>query len=125
LLEVISKVASQSEVWKIHVEGSICRAIEHAINFEAEVESITATWREALGRIRAGSATALLIEAIPGAPILTVDGAADLIGRSWNATNQAIDRLEEAGVLRRTEVGHRNRALVAPNRSDPFTAPER
>ena len=46
-----------------------------------------------------------MINSLPGAPIVTVNGAADLIGRTYQATNQAIDRLVEAKILRQVNVG--------------------
>ena len=64
-----------------------------------------------LGKVRAKSAADLLINSLPGAPIVTVNGAADLIGRTYQATNQAIDRLVEAKIVRQVNVGGRNRAL--------------
>jgi hypothetical protein len=39
-------------------------------------------WEARLGRVRSGSALELLIEALPGAPVLTAQSAASLIGRS-------------------------------------------
>ena len=62
-------------------------------------------------KVRAKSAADLLIGALPGAPIVTVNGAAELIGRTFQATNEAIDRLVEAKILRQVNVGQRNRAI--------------
>ena len=56
---------------------------------------------------------------------MTVNGAADLIGRTFQATNEAIDRLVEAGVLRQVNVGRRNRAFEAPELISTFTDLER
>jgi hypothetical protein len=53
--------------------------------------------------------------ALPGAPILTVGGAAALIGRKFQATNEAFSRLEAAGVLQQVTIGRRNRAFEAPD----------
>ena len=82
-------------------------------------------WRERLGRVRAGSALALLIDALPGAPVVTVQSAASLIGRSEQAVNEAIPRLVDAGILRQTTVGRRNRAFEATELIDAFTDLER
>jgi hypothetical protein len=60
-----------------------------------------------------------------GVPILTVDGAAMLIGRTFNPANDAIQRLVEAAVLRQVNVGRRNRAYEAPDIIAAFTALER
>ena len=70
-------------------------------------------------------ATDLLLAALPGAPILTVQAAADLTGRSWQAANEAVSRLAEAGVVRQVTVGRRNRAFEVPQLVRAFTVLER
>jgi Fic family protein len=101
------------------------RAIEDAEAFERRVSALQGRWRERLGKFRAKSATDLLIGALPGAPIVTVNGAAELIGRTYQATNEAIDRLVEAKILRQVKVGQRNRAFEAPEVIRTFTDLER
>jgi hypothetical protein len=54
-----------------------------------------------------------------------VDGAATLIGRTFNPANEAIQRLIDAGILRQVNVGRRNRAYEAPDVIAAFTALER
>ena len=65
------------------------------------------------------------IGALTAAPVLTVGTAAGLTGRSFQAANQAMDRLVEAGALVQVNVGRRNRAFEAPELIDLFTALER
>lgn len=99
------------------------RAVADA--FEERVQLLELTWRLRLGRVRANSAADLLLRRLPGAPILTVQSAAELIGRSTQAAGQAITRLAEAKVLSQTTVGKRNRAFEAPEMIRAFTALER
>jgi Fic family protein len=101
------------------------RAVDDAQAFEARILNVQEDWRRSLGRIRAGSATELLIAALPGAPILTVSSAAELTRRSFQATSEAIRRLEQAGVLRQVTVGRRNRAFEASDVLDVFNDLER
>ena len=101
------------------------RAIEDAETFERRVSALQGRWRDLLGKVRAKSAADLLIGALPGAPIVTVNGAAELIGRTYQATNEAIDRLVEAKILRQVNVGQRNRAFEAPELIRTFTDLER
>lgn len=101
------------------------RAVEDAETFEGQVSALQRTWRTRLGRVRAGSAADLLVNALPGAPIVTVSGAAELIGRTFQATNQAIARLEDSGILKQVNVGRRNRAFEAPEVIRKFTDLER
>jgi hypothetical protein len=49
----------------------------------------------------------------------------ELIGRSFQATNEAMKRLEAAGIVRQVNVGRRNRAFEAPAVIGAFTALER
>lgn len=101
------------------------RAVDDAMSYEQRVREVQRAWRERLGRVRAGSAAARLIEALPGAPIVTVRSAAALIGRSEQAVNEAVPRLVAAGVLRQSTAGRRNRAFEATELIDAFTDLER
>jgi Fic family protein len=101
------------------------RAIDDATEFEEQVVRLQEQWRVALGRVRAGSAADRLIRSLPGAPIITVSGASELIGRTFQATNQAITRLVDAGVLSQVNLGRRNRAFEAPELIKTFTDLER
>ena len=49
--------------------------------------------------------------------MLTVNGAAELINRSFPQTNEAIARLTDAGALSQVTVGKRNRAFEAKKSS--------
>ena len=106
--------------------ASACRrAVEDASRFELQVRTLQSTWHERVGHTRRDSAVRLLIEALSGAPMLTASTAAKLIGRSFQAASQAIDRLVNAGVLQQVNVGRRNRAFEAPELIEAFTALER
>ena len=101
------------------------RAVDDAAGFDARVQKTEAVWRERLRPVRADSATDRLLRALPGAPVLTVRSAADLISRSLRATNEAIARLSAAQVLTQVTLGRRNRAFEARELIDAFTDLER
>lgn len=101
------------------------RSVDDAASFEQQALAIEAEWRERLGRVRARSSADLLLRVLVGAPVVTVNSAAALIGRSFVHTNEAIKRLAEADILRQVTVGRRNRAFEAPEIIDAFTALER
>ena len=106
--------------------ASACRrAAEDAARFEEQLRALQDSWRERLRTVRRGSAADLLLGALPGAPLLTATTASDLIGRSFQATSQAIDRLVGVGILKQVTVGRRNRAFEAPELIVAFTALER
>ncbi len=101
------------------------RSVSDARSFEARVVDIEKAWRTRVGRIRTDSATDRLIRALPGAPVVTVAGAAEIIGRSFQQTNKAVSRLTDARVLKQVTVGRRNRAFEAAEIVDAFTDLER
>lgn len=101
------------------------RSVADAAAFEERIEVLEGSWRERLGRVRANSAADLLLRRLPGAPILTVASAAELIGRSTQAANEAITRMVGAKVLSQTTVGRRNRAFEAAEVIRAFTDLER
>ena len=78
-----------------------------------------------MGRVRAQSATDRLLGALFGAPVVSVNSASELIGRSFPQTNEAIGRLVEAGILTQITVGRRNRAFEASEIVDAFADLER
>ncbi|HEX7590923.1 MAG TPA: Fic family protein, partial [Candidatus Limnocylindrales bacterium] len=63
------------------------------------LSGLEAKWLAAV-RPRAGSAAEKLIAGLSGQPVLSVETARGVTGASFQATNQAIARLEAAGVLR-------------------------
>jgi Fic family protein len=111
--------------WIGFFAGACRRAVEDATEFERHIRVIEDGWREQLGQVRAGSAADLILKHLPGAPVLTVKTAAGLTKRSSQATNEAVNRLVDAGVIRQITVGRRNRAFEAPAIVQEFTAFER
>jgi len=101
------------------------RSVADAEIYEARVKKLKAEWRARLAPVRADSSANLLIDALPGAPVVTVQSAARLIGRSGQAVNEAVTGLVAAGVLKQTNLGRRNRAFAAPELLDAFTELER
>jgi Fic family protein len=111
--------------WVALFAGACRRAVSDAEAFERRVAELQEEWRGRLGRVRQNSSIDLLLHALPGAPIVTVQSGAALVGRSVQAVNEAIPRLVDAGVLTQTTVGRRNRAFESRELIDNFTALER
>ncbi|MGH3276915.1 MAG: hypothetical protein ACRDNZ_21640, partial [Streptosporangiaceae bacterium] len=106
--------------------GACQRAVNDAYSFERKAQQIEAAWRGQLGRVRAQSATDLLLRSLIGAPVITVSSAAGRIGRSLPQTNEAVQPLVENNILRQVNevnVGKRNRAFEAPTVIDGFHQP--
>jgi Fic family protein len=123
---VTSKEASEGiNLWIGRFATACKRAVDDATSFEHEARTIEASWRERLGRVRARSAVDLLLGVLVGAPVVTVNSASEMVGRSFIQTNEAIQRLVEAGILKQVTVGRRNRAFEAPEIIAAFTVLER
>ncbi|MGH9046721.1 MAG: Fic family protein, partial [Acidimicrobiales bacterium] len=121
-----SKQASEGmNLWIGRFAGACKRAVEDASSFEHRALAIETQWRQRLGRVRARSSADLLLRLLLGAPVITVNSAADLIDRSFVHTNEAVARLVDAGILRQVTVGRRNRAFEAPDIVAAFTDLER
>lgn len=111
--------------WIALIASACRRAVDDASLFEEQVRALQSSWRERLGRIRRDSAASVLLGLLPAAPVLTATTAVDLVGRSFQATSLALERLVEAGILVQVSVGRRNRAFEAPKLIEAFTTLER
>jgi Fic family protein len=101
------------------------RATDDTDRFGAELDVLEAEWRRKVGTVRKGSSVDLLLRVLPSAPVLTATTAADLIGRSVQRANDAVNQLAAAGVLKQTTIGRRNRAFEAPDLINALTGFER
>lgn len=75
----------------------------------AEVADLQEQWRAQAGRPREDSAAAAIIRALPAHPIVDAATVAAITGRSQVAARNALNNLEESGVLTQVTVGKRNR----------------
>lgn len=102
------------------------RACADAQTYAARIDELVDKWRSHLERVRRNSAADLLLEVLPGVPLLTVDSASALIRRSAVATGAAIRRLTDAGVLVQRNIGkQRYRVFEVPAVLGLFTSLER
>jgi hypothetical protein len=111
--------------WIATFANACTRAVKDAAGFESRMAELEQEWRARLGRVRANSATDLLLRRLPGAPVLTADSTTTLIWRTFKPANDAIQRLVQAGILHQITIGRRNRAYEAPEIIDAFTDLER
>lgn len=118
--------SAAAAVWMRTFAAATHRACIDAQKYSQRISRITAKWRESLGRVRAKSGTDLLLQVLPGAPIVTVESASILIGRSKARTTDAVRALVEAGVLKQRNIGRkRDRVYEASRVLDLFTGLER
>jgi Fic family protein len=120
-----SEASAGVNTWVATFAGACIRSVADATAFESRAATLEGGWRERLGRVRANSATDLLLHRLPGAPVLTADSAAALLGRTFKPANDAIQRLVRADILHQITIGRRNRAYEAPEIIEAFTDLER
>ena len=101
------------------------RACVDARQFVRSVEELELQWRDRIGPLRADSAAAALLAQLPRLPVFTINTASEMLQRSWDAVNQAVLRLEQAGVVRQVTIGRRNRAYEVVGLFEAMTAYER
>jgi Fic family protein len=114
-----------TNAWLSTFAAACVRSVDEAASFESRAVVLERQWRERVGQVRANSATDLLLHRLLGAPVLTAESAAALIGRTFKPADHAIQRLVEAGILHQITIGRRNRAYEAPEVIDAFTDLER
>ncbi|MCY4621951.1 MAG: Fic family protein [bacterium] len=113
-------------LWLDTFAAATRRACDTAVEYGDRINQLTGEWNQQLGRYRKGSALDLLVDVLPGAPLLTPDRAAQLVGRSPVAVRGAITQLLDAGILRlRPSSSPRNRLLEAPSVIHMLTSLER
>ena len=110
--------------WTEYFANAMSLACERAQGFERNIVDIRARWR-ARRTIRKNSAADVLVEALPGNPVVSVMSAARMTGRSIQAARLALKQLEEMGVLAQNAKNRKSNIYVAQEILDAFTAYER
>jgi Fic family protein len=98
------------EDWYTVFVDALFRAAVEASEFAARVAELQRRWVEMAGSPRKGSGALRLIELLPSQPIVNTKVATKLLGGTEERARLAIRRLDDAGVLRQTSLGRRNRA---------------
>jgi Fic family protein len=112
--------------WLRTFAAATLRACNDAQVYASRIDDLVNQWRETLGTVRKASALDLLVDVLPGVPLLTVESATRLVDRSDVAVGAAINRLAEAGILTQRNIGRqRYRIFEAPTVLELFTSLER
>lgn len=85
--------------WTVFFARALADSAAASRDLGERLSDLKAAWVEAV-RPRARSGVEKLISGLAGHPVLSVRTAREVTGASFQATNQAIARLENAGVLR-------------------------
>jgi Fic family protein len=86
------------DAWCLFFARALADSAAASQRLGARIAEIETGWREKV-RPRAGSAAAAIIDAIAGSPVLSIRTAQKITQVSFQATNEAVARLEKAGVL--------------------------
>lgn len=97
--------STDTHTWLQTFATATRRSCADAETYAQRIDTLDAAWRTRLGRVRSNSSADLLLGLLPGAPVVTVESAAGLIGRSGMRTGEAINRLADAGVLSQRNIG--------------------
>ena len=100
------------------------RAVADAARLGHDLDALEARWRSAASPRRRSAADRALLQILTH-PVVTVEDVASLTGVSFQAANQAVQRLVSAGVLQSTGNADRNRLFEAPDVFDLLTRYER
>ncbi len=110
--------------WVEYFANAVLLACERAQGFELNIADIQAQWR-GRGAIRKNSAADVLVDVLPGSPVVSVLSAARLTGRSTQAARLALKQLEGMGILVQNAKNRKSNIYVAQEILDAFTAYER
>ena len=96
--------------WLLLLAESAAQAAHASIELADQIAELQEQWREQAGRPRSDSAAEQVIQLLPAEPVLTVEMVAARLRRSNEAARQALNKLEDAGIIQLTTVAKRNRA---------------
>lgn len=117
--------AGKLEDWCCQFSRALNRAASKAVELDGRVRALQDSWRSRMGPLRSDASAEKLIQKLPAYPTITVSIAAELLGRSKQAANQAVIALAEARVLKATTLAKRNRAWEATELFDLINELER
>lgn len=114
---------------------AVGHAAEQALVLERELTQLRNEWQSMLeeGRRRAGrvraprrtSAVLMVLEGLPGTPILTPATVVRMHGTSLSGAASALSELAEYGILSTVSIGRGNRAYMSPDVLNLITVRER
>lgn len=116
------KVAAQAlNNWVLHCAMCVEQAVSVTRFLWREIDRIEQGWHTHVPNARKGTALGILLDELPGWPIVTVASVMSLTGKSFSACNDAITVLQAAHILEPLGKGQRNRCFGAPEILEVFT----
>ncbi|WP_419030859.1 Fic family protein [Collinsella stercoris] len=118
------ELRSAQEAFIRYFCSAVVDACGLARSFEERIECLRASWVERV-RPRRGSAAERLLDVLPGTPVVSIQSAARLTGRSREAARNAIQTLVDNGVLVQNARNKKSNIFSADEVLDAFTLFER
>ena len=116
------KVAAQAlNNWVLHCAACIEQSVSVTRFLWREIDRIERSWHARVKNTRRGTALGILLDELPGWPIITVASAMALTGKSFSACNDAITAMQSAQILVPMGKGQRNRCFGSPEILEVFT----
>lgn len=100
------------ECWAVYNAQNTHMSVVIAGSFLAAVDRLRAKWRTSGMQIPSNSALDRLLDLFLAVPGLSTVRAADVIGKSYGATNEAMRQLAKAGIVREVALDGRERIFV-------------
>jgi Fic family protein len=97
--------------WYLTFAEAVEAAADGAREFARNVAALQRQWLQKAGNPRPQSGARKLIDALAMHPVVNLRTVQEITNVSPEAARQALNRLEEAGVLRNVSAGRRNRAF--------------
>lgn len=97
------RLGEAMDSWTNFCAISLAAAVGISSDFIDVYTRLEENWERRFGKISRGSAAQALMRLLPGYPYITVDFARRLIGKGLSATNDAVDRLVSAGMIKVVE----------------------
>lgn len=110
--------------WTEFFANALVVACDAALAFENRIDGLYNRWLEKVSP-RKNSAAELLLQALPGNPVVSIASAARLTGRSYPAARGAVRHLEEKGILVQNSKNRKSGLYVANDVLDEFVRYER
>lgn len=111
--------------WISFFAGACAQACAEAAAFEESAVRLSGEWRERMAPVRRNSALDLLCDQMVGMPLFSIETAAAMMGRSFQAVAQAVESCVKAGVVKEVSGAKRNRIFEVPEAIDEFNIFER
>lgn len=97
------RLGEAMDSWTNFCAISLAAAVGISSDFIDVYTRLEESWERRFGKVSRGSAAQALMRLLPGYPYITVDFARRLIGKGLSATNDAVDRLVSAGMIKVVE----------------------